>query len=683
MPEISTGPQSQTLTKENKMNFNTFKSAVSKQFAFMSKYALFETEVSGDDLWETYLAAFPEGTNPIYRERTEHDCSCCRQFIKNIGSVVAIIGGDVVSIWDIELTSTPYDLVAKALADKVRSRPITNVYLHYERSVGTDKNFEQLLDGQKTWEHFHVTLPQTCVRKKDAIATERGTRRTLAEQLERALTTINKESIDTVLELIDQNSIYRGNEHRGLVQAFKEIRSRAIGNTLIWMEAVTGSAAVCTIRNSVIGTLLVDLSEGVPLERAVASFEAKVAPTNYKRPTALVTQAMIAKAKAKIQDLGLLPALERRYATMDDIKIGGILFASATARRTITKDVFDVLASGVTVTPKLDKIEEVSVEEFISNILPTATSIEVLVENHHAGNLVSLVAPTDPTAPSLFKWANAFSWSYQGDLADSMKERVKQAGGNVEGALCCRLAWEYRDDLDFHMYEPNGSHIFFSNVRRRSSNGGMLDVDANGCDGMKDRPVENIFYTSLSTMRDGDYRLVVNNYARRSTGVGFEVEIDLLGQLHHFTFDKPLGSKQSLDVATLRKTKAGIEVIPHLPSTQSSKVLWGVTTQTFVPVNLMLLSPNHWEDTGFGIGNKHFFFMLDGCKNDGSARGFFNEFLKPELEPHRKVIEMVGSKMKTDLSDRQLSGLGFSSTQRSKLTCRVIGSFTRNITITF
>ena len=138
-----------------------------------------------------------------------------------------------------------------------------------------------------------------------------------------------------------------------------------------------------------------------------------------------------------------------------------------------------------------------------------------------------------------------------------------------------------------------------------------------------------------------------------------------------------------MDVATLRKTKAGIEVIPHLASTQSSKVLWNVTTQTFVPVSLVLLSPNHWEDTGSGIGNKHYLFMLDGCRNDGSARGFFNEFLKPELDQHRKVIEMVGSKMKTDLSDRQLSGLGFSSTQRNSITCRVTGSFTRNITITF
>ena len=44
---------------------------------------------------------------------------------------------------------------------------------------------------------------------------------------------------------------------------------------------------------------------------------------------------------------------------------------------------------------------------------------------------------------------------------------------------------------------------------------------------------------------------------------------------------------------------------------------------------------------------------------------------------------MVGSKMKTELSDRQLSGVGFSSTQRNSITCRITGNFIRTINITF
>ena len=94
-----------------------------------------------------------------------------------------------------------------------------------------------------------------------------------------------------------------------------------------------------------------------------------------------------------------------------------------------------------------------------------------------------------------------------------------------------------------------------------------------------------------------------------------------------------------------------------------------------------MMSPNYWD--GRGIGNKHFFFMLEGCRNEGKARGFFNEFLKSDLDQHRKVMEMVGNKLKTEESDRQLSGLGFSSTQRNSVLCRVQGSFNRIIRIKF
>ena len=670
------------------MNFNVFKQAVATQFAKMVKSPLFVTAITGDDLWTTYLAAFPEGTNPIYRERTEHDCSCCKQFIRNIGNVVTIQDGKLVSIWDIVPTNSPYDLVAAALSSVVKAQPVANVYRHYERSVGTDKNFEQLVTGQRAWEHFYVTLPATVVMDNRSIPTKLGEYKEAHQMLIRALATISDDAIDTVLELISQNSIYRGAEHKGLVTAFKDVK-QFVGNLgvpqdlVIWPIAANGPSAVTGIRNSVIGTLLVDLSEGVPIERAVASFEAKVAPTNYKRPTALVTQTMISKAKQALTDLGLLSALERRYATIDDIKIGDILFANKDARRTLVKDVFDDLAGTVKAKPNLDKVEEVSIDKFLADILPTISHMEVLVENRHMGSFVSLVAPADPTAPSLFKWDNAFSWSYQGDMADSIKERVKAAGGNVTGDLCCRLAWDYADDLDFHMYEPGGDHIFYSVRRRKSRHGGMLDVDANGMDGLVENPVENIFYEKLSTMRNGEYDLKVNNFSRRSSGVGFEVEIDLLGQVTRLGYDKVINHKETIKVATLVKSPTGVEVTPHLPSTQSSKSVWGVATHTFVPVTVMMLSPNFWEDTGSGIGNKHYFFMLDGCQNDGSARGFFNEFLKPELDQHRKVIEMVGSRMKTEEAGRQLSGLGFSSTQRNSVTCRVTGSFTRNITITF
>ena len=323
-----------------------------------------------------------------------------------------------------------------------------------------------------------------------------------------------------------------------------------------------------------------------------------------------------------------------------------------------------------------------AIEKFLADVLPRVESVEIMVENRHTSNLVSLIAPDDPTAGEMFKWSNRFSWSYNGEMADSIKERVKAAGGSVVGDLCCRLAWNYTDDLDFHMNEPGGGHIWYVTKRHKSPNGGTLDWDAHGGDGQRKDPAENIYYEKRSTMREGLYQLSVNNYHRRSDGRGFEVEIEFDGQVHHIVHDKVLRIGDTTIVAKIQYShKSGFQIIESLPSSQTSREVWGLSTQTFHPVNVLMLSPNYWDDRS--VGNKHYFFMIDGCRNDGSARGFFNEFLKADLDKHRKVLEMVGSKVKVDNSDHQLSGLGFSSTMRNSVVCRVKGSFTRMLKVTF
>ena len=74
-------------------------------------------------------------------------------------------------------------------------------------------------------------------------------------------------------------------------------------------------------------------------------------------------------------------------------------------------------------------------------------------------------------------------------------------------------------------------------------------------------------------------------------------------------------------------------------------------------------------------------FIIENCKNNEPARGFFNEFLRNELHDHRKTFEILGSKMKTEVTDNQLSGIGFSSTQTNNILCKVKGSFNRIINI--
>lgn len=672
------------------MSFANFKRAVQQQFATMQTLPLFYVDIDGEELWQLYLQSYPEGTNPIYRVQSEHDCSACRQFVKVAGKVVAIKEGKLLSIWDIEEASlaTEYVVVARALSQAVKSKQISSRFVHDQQAIGVDKNFEKLISGQITaWEHFHITLPHKCKVQTKTIATIHGNWSTAYHTLTRAIQTITKDSIETVLDLIEQNAVYRGQEFKQIVQQFKEIHEQTSSipedkerNLQIWQHVWDYQATgVTNIRNSVIGTLLVDLSEGIELNSAVAKFEEKVAPANYKRPTALVTTAMVNRAKSKLQDMGLLSALERRHATARDIDINNVLWVGHTLKREVTGDIFESLATDK--LPKLDRVQSISIEDFITDILPNATALEILVENRHVGNLISLIIASDKTAPNLFKWNNSFSWSYKGDVADSLRERVKRAGGNVDAELCCRLAWDYIDDLDFHMYEPDKGHIYYRQNRRYPSGcGGILDLDANGCDGMKDEPVENIFYQKIATMKQGSYKLIVRNFSRRSEGVGFEVEIDLMGTITSIIYDKVLRDAEQLNVAHIQKIGEKVIVTPLLETAGKSKYVWGIHTETFTPVKLVTLSPNYWNEA---VGNKHYIFILEKCEAIESVRGFYNEFLRSELEPHRKVLEMVGSKVRTEPADSQLSGVGFSSTQRNSLTCRVKGSFNRIINITF
>lgn len=676
--------------------FRDFKVLITTQFERMKKYPLFQVTHNPEAVWETYLRSFPDGTNPKFRERTEHDCQCCKKFIRDVGAVVAIIDGKVESIWDVPADGC-YAPVAKALSTLIKSSRIANVYMHFEGTVGTDKNYQsipavplsdtgvQLL----TWEHFHVKLPQSAVAKNSDIPSKLGELRTTREMLEKSLRDISMESIDTVLDLIAQGSLYRGEEHVFAITAFRDLKKEfdKIGDEFsedifCWTHFSKPPKSVSCIKNTVIGTLLVALSEGVDLEFAVKGFESKVAPSNYKRPVALVTKGMIEGAKKTVNELGLASALERRYANIQDITVNNILFANRTAKKVLSGDIFDSMSQSEKVDiKKFSKVEEVSIDAFINNILPTAESIELLLENKHEANLVSLIAPLHNDSKELFKWPNRFSWSYKGEMADSMKEKVKRAGGSVEGDVCCRLAWDYKDDLDAHMHEPDGGHIFFRFMRTLSECGGMLDVDANGIDGQKEEPVENIFYKDSGRMRLGRYEFEVNNYNRRSDGVGFEAEVEVNGVITSFNYDKVVRNGETIKIATIVKSTNGIEVISHLPSSQSVRNLWGINTQSFHNASVVMLSPNHWDDKA--VGNKHYLFMLEGCLNDGKARGFFNEFLTEDLSKHRKVLEIAGSKMKTDESQNQLSGLGFSSTQRNSILCRVGGSFSRVIKINF
>lgn len=699
------------------MDFSVFKVAVAAQFERMQKHALFRVDVDKNLLWETYLGAFPIGTNPIFRERTEHDCTCCKQFIRTVGDVVAIIDNKVVSIWDVPSSSMAkepaYGQVTAVLAALVRSRRVKDVFFHYESSAGTSHNFEQL-DGDdrrtQRWDHFHVSIPAKFVMAKDGIATKLGTLRADHDVFQRSLDEITPAAVTAVLELIEQNVLYRGAEHKATVATFQGLQSQYGVLPLdqkanfAWSAGIHG--AVARIRNTSIGTLLVDLSEDIDLEIAVKKYEVVVAPANYKRPTALITPSMVNAAMETIRDLSLETALERRFANMSDITINNVLWADRSAKKKMKGGLEDVLmAAAVKKRPEIEdqSMIDIAVDRFLIEVLPTATGMEIFVGNSMANNFMSLTAPTAPLpsdpAP-LFKWPNEFAWSYNGELADSdMRKAVQARGGSVTGVFRFTHQWNYAERnaslMDLHVFMPgsrvdteNGVHDNYGNAervgwnaRKHSRSGGVQDVDYVNAAPAGYVPVENITFPSLGLMPEGRYICKIHNWALRApTQGGFKAEIEFGGQIFQYEVTRPLKNKEWITVAEVT-LKAGVfEIKHHLPCGQASRSIWSVDTESFAKVDTIMLSPNFWDDNQ--VGNKHWFFMLAGCKNDNPTRGIYNEFLHPALDKHRKVFEILGSKTMCQPTPQQLSGLGFSSTQRNTVICRVEGASRRTYKVT-
>ena len=205
------------------MEFKNLKVVMQKRFKEMCKDApqLFEVAIEKNVLWDKYIEAFAPEHNKIYRKRSEHDCNCCRSFINNIGNVVAIKNGEVISIWDFEARGEIYQPSINAMSAFVHSQAISDVFVTNLNKFGIDKNFE-LKDGKITeYTHFFLELERRFVQgDKDSIGTIRGSFRDIRNVFKRSLEELTEDSVKTVLELINQGSLYKGGEWKSILSSF-------------------------------------------------------------------------------------------------------------------------------------------------------------------------------------------------------------------------------------------------------------------------------------------------------------------------------------------------------------------------------------------------------------------------------------------------------------------------------
>lgn len=682
---------------------------------------LFRSNVSGQQVWETYLNSFKPEHNPVFRdpESSIHNCNLCKNIIRRYGNILSVNEkGEIESIFSNVIADDEYSNSVNACASLLEKSAIINVFfetydelnsLPYERcsksqshfKLGIEKNFKQYTkeeaekygkvttDKVYTFNHLFLMLPTAFVDKSGkSIEQIMASYRDKYNVFKRTMLEISLDTLILVKDLIKQGSLLDGTSHLPVLDKIITIKivynDCAFKNKDNWFWNVTYNMpeSVAKFKNHLIGVLCSELAEGKELNAACESWNKRVDPVNYNKAKAPITEAQKKMAERFVIENGYIESFNRRLATMDDIKASEILHINRDNSKEKSVTIFDNIktpsGTGQHKRSEFDKVEEVTIDKFMSDILPTCTNVELFFENKMQGNLVNLTTAAE-NSKQIFKWNNPFSYTFNGNLAGKsmIKENVKQAGGKIEGILRCSLQWNDEDthgnvDFDLHCKESRGYEIYFSN-KRSSATKGWLDVDMI-------RPskigIENI--TWQNNLPDMEYHFFVKNFCG-GQNKGFKVEIEFDGNIFNYYYPTSVSYKQDINVAVVT-VKNGIISIQHqLKETSNSRSIWNIETNKFHKVNLVCLTPNHWGNDN--IGNKHYLFMLQGCKNDNPVRGFHNEHLISDLLEHRKVLDVLGNSALIEPTNNQLAGVGFNATVRDEIVLRLQGSHKRVVKI--
>lgn len=205
-------------------DFHKFASLVHAKFEAMSAGTLFVAGNNGRDVSDKYLAAFPEGTNPIFKTNTEHDCSCCKQFIRNIGNLVTVHGNKTETVWNVYRAPYPYNIVAEQLDAFVRSLPITSLFKGEEMQYGAEITRSLNEDGSvKLWNHFHAKLDSRHYGGSQ-VGTMTGHYNTTRDLFKRGLEELQQSALQDVRDLIEGGNLYRGEEHMAALLEFMKLK---------------------------------------------------------------------------------------------------------------------------------------------------------------------------------------------------------------------------------------------------------------------------------------------------------------------------------------------------------------------------------------------------------------------------------------------------------------------------
>jgi hypothetical protein len=408
-----------TQVRRDEPEYDTFLAALQRRFDCMAprEEPVFVTQAvaDGSSLFDVYLHAIPA------RDRQYYNCSACRRFVNQFGSLVTIdVNGQQWSVfWD-EREAPSYLFPAiLALRSAVENGLVLGPFYTSEGVWGYPVTRHPV-----EWHHMGV---KSSGRIFVAKTKRHGAKQEMAERLEEfRLTGENVHEYEHVLPLamaiLKSGAIERVEKvwarakwAQDLMVAMGTGKNSRARRNLMWRAVALAPQGFAHLGSSVLGSLLDDLKAGANPEVAARAFNAKMNPILYQRPPAPPTAGNIARAEEIVKDLGLAPSLERRFARREELR--GVIWREPSDAP--TGGIFDHLRPGAGPSP--DAVVRAvrsgfawTWVKFARDVLPEAAQIHLIVPSVPSAFFAILTA-THPEAPPILQWdspeqRNPFSW---------------------------------------------------------------------------------------------------------------------------------------------------------------------------------------------------------------------------------------------------------------------------------
>lgn len=411
--------------------FDRWAAHIQENFDRARDKTLYTTDVDPTTLWETFLYCLPT------EWKQYHNCKACKAFIERYGGLVTIDTDSKThsALW----TAYPgsiYGYSEIVMGELAEAANVNGIFVSSDEVLGTPEKGD--------WTHLAVAQPSQRVwrsRTKTAgqrMAEYREDYRTLYASLgEVSIETLQRAYDLLVLHQIGVETIQPQLAwFLGVNQTLAETPSGRSYVNRIWQFVAEAAEGWAQPRGRAYYAFVLVLHQGESERDALRTIQSYIHPLAYQRNTVAPKAGQVDRANKLIEQLGLEPALYRRFARLEECELVWQPAMPKTPRKP-RPGPMSGLERDARTTPDFGKPPAsstpiaMSYRRFERTILPHATQMWYKADHAH---YTTICGPVHADAPLLFTWDHPYSWYlYHGGNEPSAFGLMRNAMVRVTG----------------------------------------------------------------------------------------------------------------------------------------------------------------------------------------------------------------------------------------------------------